>query len=837
MTQALELKAPLTGTVLPLEQVPDPVFAGRMMGDGLAIDPTSSTLLAPCDGVVTQIARTHHALTLTAANGAEILMHIGIDTVSLKGEGFKPLVAQGQTVTCGQALIEADFSFIAGKAPSLITVVVIANSDTQEMAERATGAVTAGQSILMRVRAKGAASAVADASATPSADTTAWAVVGHGDGVHARPAAMIQAAAKAFNARVFLRFSGQEANARSVVSLMGLGIGHGDRVEVLASGPEAGQALAAVVEALEAHSPSAHGEVEAPAVPAPAALGAGKVGGVLAAPGLAIGPVAQFAAAEPRVVELAGELGTEYNALARALATVRSAIMSQMHAALKHGDKAMQAIFDAHLALLDDPELVGAAERAIGQGKSAGVAFRDAARTQRQVLSAMNNPLLAERANDLKDLERRVLLAISGDADQKPVVPPRSILIADDLTPSDLAGMPADALAGVVLARGGATSHVAILVRARGIPALVATGAAVLQIENGLEVLLDATHGVLDITPAADSLQAARQQIDARRDTLEHMKRQALEPAHTLDGQAIEVAANIANERDAREAARCGADSVGLLRSEFLFIERESAPSRDEQQAAYQAVLDALEGRNAIMRTLDVGGDKEVPYLSLPQEDNPALGLRGIRSGFARPALLDDQLTAMLATRQASRLRILLPMVADVADLLRVKARLAELAAEMGITALPQLGVMIEVPSAALLADQLAEHADFLSIGTNDLTQYTLARDRCNPDLAAGLDPMHPALLRLIAQTAAGAAKHGRWVGVCGAMASDLEAAPVLIGLGVTELSVSPGLIPELKARVRALDLAMCRREAQSLLLLSSAAEVRARAREIWPQV
>jgi phosphoenolpyruvate-protein phosphotransferase len=359
----------------------------------------------------------------------------------------------------------------------------------------------------------------------------------------------------------------------------------------------------------------------------------------------------------------------------------------------------------------------------------------------------------------------------------------------------------------------------------------------VLQIENGSQVLLDATHGLLDACPNSESLQAAQQQIDQRQAMLARMKREAEQPAYTLDGHKIEVAANIANERDAREAARLGADGVGLLRSEFLFIEREAAPSRTEQQAAYQAVLDALEGRSAIMRTLDVGGDKEVPYLSLPQEDNPALGLRGIRSGFARPELLDDQLAALLAVKPTSLVRILLPMVADVDDLLRVKTRLAELAAEMGIAELPQLGVMIEVPSAALLADQLAEHADFLSIGTNDLTQYTLARDRCNPDLAAGLDHLHPALLRLIAQTTAGAAKHGRWVGVCGAMASDLEAAPVLVGLGVTELSASPGLIPELKAKVRTLDQAMCRREVQSLLQLSSAAEVRARAREIWPQV
>jgi len=212
------------------------------------------------------------------------------------------------------------------------------------------------------------------------------------------------------------------------------------------------------------------------------------------------------------------------------------------------------------------------------------------------------------------------------------------------------------------------------------------------------------------------------------------------------------------------------------------------------------------------------------------------LGLRGIRSGFAYPALLDDQLAALLAVRPLGALRILLPMVADVSELLRVKQRLRQLADAAQLPQVPQLGVMIEIPSAALLADQLASHADFLSIGTNDLTQYTLAMDRCNPELASALDPLHPALLRLMALCVEGASRHRRWVGVCGAMASDLEAVPVLLGLGITELSVSPGLIPEIKARVRMLDLAHTRRETQPLLALTSAREVRARAREIWPQ-
>ena len=844
MTQVLELTAPLSGRVLPMTEVPDPVFSGLMMGDGLAIDPSSNVLLAPCAGVITQVARTNHALTLTADNGSEILMHIGIDTVSLKGEGFVSQVSPGQRVEAGAPLITADFARIASKVPSLITVVVIANSDAYIPIFRASGHVEAEQSHFLSVAPRTAqteAAAAAAASpgapvATDDATVRGMAVVGHEDGIHARPAALIQTAAKRFNAKVSVRFQGEEANARSVVALLGLGVGEGDQVEVTARGDDAPAALAAVLDAIQSHSASGNAAaVQSAAAPVQQRTD-GKIGGVSAAPGLAVGKVMQFAAAAPRVIEQADGLDHEFTTLARALAEVRSSIMEQMHAALQRGDKAFKSILDAHLALLDDPELVGVAERSITAGASAGVALRDAARRQCQVLVATGNPLLAERASDLNDLERRVLLAISGDEAKGPEIPPQSILVADDLTPSDLASMPANVLAGVILARGGATSHVAILVRARGIPALVAAGPQALGLENGQLVLLDATAGLCDPAPAASALQAAQAQIAEREVMLARVRQAACEPAMTRDGKSIEIAANIANARDAQEAVQYGADSVGLLRSEFLFIDRELAPSRSEQQQAYQAVLDAMEGRTAIMRTLDVGGDKEVPYLTLPPEDNPALGLRGIRCGFARPALLDDQLSALLATRPGNKLRILLPMVADVSDLLRVRCRLTELAAEAGITDLPQLGVMIEVPSAALLADQLSQHADFLSIGTNDLTQYTLARDRCNPELAAGLDPLHPAILRLIAQTTAGAARYNRWVGVCGAMASDLDAAPVLIGLGVTELSVSGSLVPELKARVRTLDSEQCRQAVQGLMQLTSAQEVRAQVRTLWPQ-
>lgn len=833
MSATLELLAPFDGPSVPLSRAPDPVFAGLMMGDGLAIEPMSGTLLAPCDGVVAQLARTGHALTLRAANGAEVLIHIGIDTVKLEGEGFKPLIKAGDSVSQGQPLIEVDLDAVARRAPSLLTMVVIANGEAYALESRAEGWQQAGQSVFLTLSG---GAAVDDLPRASGAESRGQATVRHAGGLHARPAALVQNAARQYRSSVRVEFNGQAANARSVVALMGLGVAEDDDVAVLAQGEDAAAAAAAVIAALQTRTESGHGAPTPLASASARSLPAGWIGGVCAAPGLAIGQVVRLDAFEPQVAEFAVNADSERDQLNHALTEVSAGIAAAIDDALRRGQTSQSDIFSAHLALVDDPELRGAAERDIAAGHSAGYAFRQAVRAQCRVLSSLGSPLLAERVADLKDIERQVLKALLGDAQSEPELYPASILVAEDLAPSELTRLPRERVAGILSAAGGATGHVAILARALGIPALVACGPQVLRLDAGSEVLLDASQGGCDPAPAAASLAAARQAMAERERRRADMRADADGAAVTLDGVRVEVAANIANEEDAREAVRHGADSVGLLRTEFLFIDRRDAPDRYEQANAYQAVLDELQGRVAIIRTLDVGGDKEVPYLTLPPEPNPALGLRGIRTGFAHPEMLDEQLRALLMLRPLSLLRILVPMIADVGELRRLRRRIDSLAEEMGLSERPQLGVMVEVPSAALLADQLAAEADFLSIGTNDLTQYTLAMDRCNASLAASLDAMHPALLRLIERTVAGASLHGKWVGVCGALASDPLATPVLIGLGVAELSVSPGLVPEIKARVRALDQQACLKRVEQLLRLDSAAEVRAQAAEWWPE-
>lgn len=310
-------------------------------------------------------------------------------------------------------------------------------------------------------------------------------------------------------------------------------------------------------------------------------------------------------------------------------------------------------------------------------------------------------------------------------------------------------------------------------------------------------------------------------------------KADAAAPCYLADGTRIEIFANLGSLEDARLAIDAGAEGCGLLRTELLFLDRDAAPDEDEQLALYSAIATRLEERPLIIRTLDIGGDKPVRYLPIPAEENPALGLRGIRVGLEHPHLLDTQLRAILRAGAPGQCRILLPMVASVDEVLAVRARAEAAAADVGYAAPVAVGVMIETPAAAIAADLLAPAADFFAIGTNDLAQYTLAMDRGNPAVASQVDGLHPSVLRLIQVAASAGAEHGRPVGVCGGLASDLVAAPILIGLGVSELSAVPNVIPELKARLRTLTRAACVELAQRAVQQSSATNVRALAGEI----
>ncbi len=890
--QEIVLLAPLSGPVVPIEDVPDPVFAGKLFGDGIGLDPLDNLLVAPCDGTISHLARTGHAVTLTTAEGAELLLHVGIDTVELKGEGFTPKVSEGDRVVAGQSLIEFDADYVARRAHSLVTVVAIANGDAFQIARRGTGPMQAGRTMLLTLLPVGQAG-VADtasglasgaASTTPStgnagtaSETVSMAAVAvaeasvagtvateaaltatsqatearadvtlaHKGGLHARPAARARETARRFASKVELHFDGRHAPLNSIVSLLGLGAGEGARVTVVATGHDAEAAVAAVVAELEHEAQSEREEQPASAItPPPRANGSpgrpldpNTLAGVAASSGVGVGTLVRWDDADLTPPEQAsGTSAAESRALDKALATVDQELQSTVHSASQRGAVGEAGIFAVHRVLLEDPALVDAARDLISLGKSAGFAWREAIRAQTSMLGRLDDALLAERAADLRDIEKRVLRALGlSSANRTRALPAEAVLAADEFTPSDLSGLDTSRVTGLVTARGGATSHAAIIARQLGIPALVAIGDALHAIPDGTTVVVDASAGRLEYAPTTLDVDRARAERARLASVREFNRKSASQAASTIDGRAIEIAANIATAADAEVAVDNGADAVGLLRTELLFIHRKQAPTVEEHRDSYQAITGALQGRTAIIRTLDVGADKEVDYLTLPPEPNPALGLRGIRLAQVRPDLLDDQLRGLLAVQPHGAVRILLPMVTDAGELIRLRARIDELQREAGRTDPVEVGVMIEVPSAALLADQLARYADFLSIGTNDLTQYTLAMDRMQAQLADQADGLHPAVLRLIAATAQGAAKYGRWVGVCGALAGDPVAVPLLIGLGVTELSVDPVSVPAIKARVRKLDYQLCRQRAQDALALESAQAVRAASREIWP--
>ena len=757
------------------------------------------------------------------------------------------MVAQGAHVRTGDLLIEFDQDLVACNAPSLVSVIAIANSDAFEIVERAEGGMLkAGETPLLVLRPRAGAAAEASRQASNVTEEARQTVtLGHAGGLHARPAARAREAARGLDARVEVRYEGRKAPIESVVGLLGLGAGEGATVEILGVGPQAAAAVEAVAHELLRE---AHGEAEEKPArqisPAPQAvaqtsgapLAPNTLAGVCAAPGVAVGKLVRWDDADLDPPETAsGTSAAESRLLDKALASVDAELNTTVRDASQRGAHGEAGIFAVHRVLLEDPTLLDAARDQISLGKSAGFAWRQSIRAQIAVLTKVDDALLAERAADLRDLEKRVLRALGYSNNAARTLPNEAVLVAEEFTPSDLSSLDRAHVTALVMARGGATSHAAILARQSGIPALVAVGDALHAIPEGTEVVVDATAGRIEFAPTALDVERARLERTRLAGVREANRRTSQQAAATADGRAIEVAANIATLDDAKTAVENGADAVGLLRTELLFIHRASAPTTDEHRQSYQSIVDALSGRTAIIRTLDVGADKEVDYLTLPPEPNPALGLRGIRLAQVRPDLLDDQLRGLLAVQPLGAVRILLPMVTDAGELIRLRKRIDEFAREMGRTDPIEVGVMIEVPSAALLADQLSQYADFLSIGTNDLTQYTLAMDRCQADLAAQADGLHPAVLRLISATVQGANKHGKWVGVCGALAGDPLAVPLLVGLGVTELSVDPVSVPGIKARVRNLNYQLCQQRAQDVLALESAQAVRAVSRETWP--
>ena len=574
--------------------------------------------------------------------------------------------------------------------------------------------------------------------------------------------------------------------------------------------------------------------------------------GVAASPGVSRGKILVVTDSQPTIDTRAidpSEIESEIQRLEQALVDTRFEVQKLQNLLAEGIGFKDAAIFEVHLLILEDPVLLNETSRRIReQSQNAGIAFGEVARQYTEMLGSLNDPFFRERAADIRDVTQRVLHRLSGtqSAAHPPALQEPVIIVSHDLTPSMTAQLDRRFVLGFATDVGSRTSHTAILARSLGIPAVVGLHAITQQVLGGQPALLDGHTGVVFVNPTDQTLfeygQLARRRVQIE----ERLAELRDQPAVTLDGCRVLLSANIELAEDASGVREAGADGVGLFRTEYLFLQGQSLPDEEAQYGAYRSVAQSLHPEPTIIRTLDIGGDKFSPHLQMPKEVNPSLGWRAIRFCLQERDLFRTQLRAILRASAHGNVKLMYPMVSGVDELVQANQLLAsckeELARE-GLAFNPdiEVGAMIEIPSAVLVARHLAKHVQFFSIGTNDLIQYSLAIDRLNDRIAHLYEPTHPAVLHSIQMTVEAARSAGLWVGVCGEMASDPALVPLLLGLGVHELSVAPASVPRIKHVVRACRLDDARALAQWALEQPSGAEILGRAeafaRKITPDL
>lgn len=659
-------------------------------------------------------------------------------------------------------------------------------------------------------------------------------------GLHARPAAQFVATVARFKSQILvqnLTRNTELVRGDSINQVTTLGVRQGHELVITATGSDANEALAAL-QALFANNfgednvalnspPAFHHEIT------PATHG--ELLGIAASSGVAIAPVVHYQPTQIHITQHHVEdVEAEWQRVQAVIHIARQEIQAVFsQASIQIGD-AEAAIFDAQLLFLEDPVLLEAVkERILEHHLNAEAAWQAVVDEVATSYHTLEDSYLQERVDDVVDVGQRVLRLLAGNAPAKVHLQEPAILVATDLTPSDTAGLDPTKVVGICTTSGSATSHSAIIARTLGIPAVLGVDAQVLHLADGTLMALDGESGKAWVEPESHILDLLAAKQSAWQTAQQEARATAHQPAITRDGRQVSVFANIGSISDVQVAVASGAQGVGLLRTEFLYLDRTNAPTEQEQLAVYQAIAQVLDNRPLIIRTLDVGGDKPLPYLKVGlREANPFLGWRGIRFCLDHLDLFKTQLRAILRASVGHQIKIMLPMIATVTEVRAAKVILGEVQAELnqaGISfdAAMKVGIMVEVPSAVAIADQLATEVDFFSIGTNDLSQYTMASDRTNPRVANLVDALHPAVLRMVQQTIQTAHAAGISVGLCGELAADTLATPILLGLGLDELSVNPQSIPRLKQAIARLSIVECEAIVASALQQDSAVHVR----------
>ncbi|MBD2560435.1 MULTISPECIES: phosphoenolpyruvate--protein phosphotransferase [Nostoc] len=659
-------------------------------------------------------------------------------------------------------------------------------------------------------------------------------------GLHARPAAQFVATAAKFQSQILVRNLTRNTDlvrGDSINQVTTLGVRQGHELVITATGSDADEALTAL-QALFANNfgednvalnspPAFHHEVT------PATHG--ELSGIAASAGVAIAPVVHYQPTHISITEYhVDEPDAQWQRLQAAIHTARQEIQAVFsQASLQIGD-AEAAIFDAQLLFLEDPVLLEAAKKRILENHiNAEAAWQAVVDEVAASYRTLEDSYLQERVDDVVDVGQRVLRLLAGNAAPNLHLEEPAILVATDLTPSDTARLDPTKVLGICTTSGSATSHSAIIARTLGIPAVLGVDAQVLHLADGTLMALDGESGRAWVEPESHILDLLAAKQSAWQTAQQEARATAHQPAITRDGRQIGVFANIGSISDVQVAVASGAEGVGLLRTEFLYLDRTSAPTEEEQLEVYQAIAQVLDNRPLIIRTLDVGGDKPLPYLRVGfPEANPFLGWRGIRFCLDHLDLFKTQLRAILRASVGHQIKIMLPMIASVTEVRAAKVILGEVQAELnqaGISfdAAMKVGIMVEVPAAVAIADQLAAEVDFFSIGTNDLSQYVMASDRTNPRVANLVDALHPAVLRMVQQAIQAAHAAGISVGLCGELAADTLATPILLGLGLDELSVNPQAIAGVKQAITRLSIVESEAIAASALQQDSAEYVR----------